>query len=102
MWTPVYERFWRGPAYEPWGRLLAYVQQHWDAAGTVDCAVVCIDSPTVRAHPRGGWKSDMEALGARGGPLRPRRVDDGGFVASAGQGRLLCLNLTVGNVNDFT
>jgi transposase len=58
-WKTVYERFRRWSADGTWNRLLAHVQQHSDAVGSVDWTVVCIDSTTVRAH--------QHAAGARKG-----------------------------------
>ncbi|MFF6980219.1 IS5 family transposase [Streptomyces sp. NPDC008343] len=43
-WKTVYERFRRWSADGTWDRLLAHVQQHCDAVGSVDWTVVCVDS----------------------------------------------------------
>lgn len=65
-WKTAYERFRRRSADGTWDRLLAHVQQHCDAVGSVDWTVTCVDSTTVRAH--------QHAAGARkGGPGRARR-----------------------------
>lgn len=66
-WKTVYERFRRWSANGTWDCLLAHVQQHSDAVGSIDWSIVCIDSTTVRAH--------QHATGARkrGSTGRARR-----------------------------
>ncbi|MEV5646255.1 IS5 family transposase [Streptomyces flaveolus] len=102
-WKTVYERFRRWSADGTWIRLLAHVQQHCDAVGSVDWTVVCIDSTTVRAHQhaagarKGGQDWPGEAIGRSRGGLTTKI-----HLACDGQGRPLAFTLTAGNVNDCT
>jgi transposase len=63
-WTTVYQRFRRWQQAGIWQRVLADVQTHADAAGTIDWAISFVDSTVIRAH--------QHAAGAKGGTRKPK------------------------------